>query len=106
MIVTRRLRRSSGGRFAVWQGSGARELQGLKMLIVPGSQLHQLPEGLDSTEFAAPSSVICWITRLKRLRAQEGDNTIELFTGDEGDEVVIGSPTRGCGVPEALREKF
>ncbi|MDI4751575.1 hypothetical protein MJL81_28685, partial [Salmonella enterica subsp. enterica serovar Anatum] len=30
----------------------AREL-GLKMVIVPGSQLHQLPEGLDSTEFAA-----------------------------------------------------
>jgi len=30
----------------------AREL-GLKMIIVPGSQLSQLPPGLDSTEFAA-----------------------------------------------------
>ncbi|VEA41131.1 sensor kinase [Salmonella enterica subsp. enterica] len=40
------------------------------------------------------------------LRTQEGDNTIELFLSDEGDEVVIEVADQGCGVPEALREKI
>ncbi len=43
----------------------AREL-GLKMVIVPGSQLHQLPEGWIARS-SPPSSGICWITRLRRV---------------------------------------
>lgn len=83
----------------------AREL-GLKMVIVPGSQLHQLPEGLDSTEFAAIVGNLLDNAFEASLRTQEGDKTIELFLSDEGDEVVIEVADRGCGVPEALREKF
>ncbi|EGL4243919.1 sensor histidine kinase DpiB [Salmonella enterica] len=83
----------------------AREL-GLKMVIVPGSQLHQLPEGLDSTEFAAIVGNLLDNAFEASLRTQEGDKTIELFLSDEGDEVVIEVADQGCGVPEALREKI
>ena len=71
----------------------AREL-GLTMTIVPGSQLHQLPEGLDSTEFEAS------------LRTQQGNKVVELYLSDEGDDVIIEVADQGCGVPEALREKI
>ncbi len=69
-------------------------------------QLHQLPEGLDSTEFAAIVGNLLDNAFEASLRTQEGDNTIELFLSDEGDEVVIEVADQGCGVPEALREKI
>ena len=83
----------------------AREL-GLKMTIVPGSQLHQLPEGLDSTEFAAIVGNLLDNAFEASLRTQQGNRVVELFLSDEGDEVIIEVADQGCGVPEALREKI
>ena len=82
----------------------AREL-GLTMTIVPGSQLHQLPEGLDSTEFAAIVGNLDNAFEAS-LRTQQGNNVVELYLSDEGDDVIIEVADQGCGVPEALREKI
>ena len=83
----------------------AREL-GLKMTIVPGSQLHQLPEGLDSTEFAAIVGNLLDNAFEASLRTDQGNKVVELYLSDEGDDVVIEVADQGCGVPEALREKI
>lgn len=83
----------------------AREL-GLTMTIVPGSQLHQLPEGLDSTEFAAIVGNLLDNAFEASLRTQQGNNVVELYLSDEGDDVIIEVGDQGCGVPEALREKI
>lgn len=66
----------------------AREL-GLKMIIVPGSQLSQLPPGLDSTEFAAIVGNLLDNAFEASLRSDEGNKIVELFLSDEGDDVVI-----------------
>lgn len=83
----------------------AREL-GLTMTIVPGSQLHQLPEGLDSTEFAAIVGNLLDNAFEASLRIQQGNKVVELYLSDEGDDVIIEVADQGCGVPEALREKI
>ena len=83
----------------------AREL-GLTMTIVPGSQLHQLPEGLDSTEFAAIVGNLLDNAFEASLRTQQGNNVVELYLSDEGDDVIIEVADQGCGVPAALREKI
>lgn len=83
----------------------AREL-GLTMTIVPGSQLHQLPEGLDSTEFAAIVGNLLDNAFEASLRTQQGNKAVELYLSDEGDDVIIEVADQGCGVPEALREKI
>lgn len=83
----------------------AREL-GLRMTIVPGSQLHQLPEGLDSTEFAAIVGNLLDNAFAASLGTREGNKIVEIFLNDEGDEVVIEVADQGCGVPEALRERI
>lgn len=83
----------------------AREL-GLTMTIVPGSQLHQLPEGLDSTEFAAIVGNLLDNAFEASLRTQQGNKIVELYLSDEGDYVIIEVADQGCGVPEALREKI
>ncbi|MBI1677339.1 sensor histidine kinase DpiB [Escherichia coli] len=83
----------------------AREL-GLSMTIVPGSQLHQLPEGLDSTEFAAIVGNLLDNAFEASLRTQQGNKVVELYLSDEGDDVIIEVADQGCGVPEALREKI
>lgn len=83
----------------------AREL-GLTMAIVPGSQLHQLPEGLDSTDFAAIVGNLLDNAFEASLRTQQGNKVVELYLSDEGDDVIIEVADQGCGVPEALREKI
>ncbi|MGC0686588.1 sensor histidine kinase DpiB [Escherichia coli] len=83
----------------------AREL-GLTMTIVPESQLHQLPEGLDSTEFAAIVGNLLDNAFEASLRTQQGNKVVELYLSDEGDDVIIEVADQGCGVPEALREKI
>ena len=83
----------------------AREL-GLTMTIVPGSQLHQLPEGLDSTEFAAIVGNLLDNAFEASLRTLQGNKVVELYLSDEGDDVIIEVADQGCGVPEALREKI
>ena len=87
------------------KGQRAREL-GLTMTIVPGSQLHQLPEGLDSTEFAAIVGNLLDNAFEASLRTQQGNKVVELYLSDEGDDVIIEVADQGCGVPEALREKI
>ncbi|MBA7873795.1 MULTISPECIES: sensor histidine kinase DpiB [unclassified Citrobacter] len=79
---------------------------GLTMTIVPGSQLHQLPEGLDSTEFAAIVGNLLDNAFEASLRTQQGNKIVELYLSDEGDDVIIEVADQGCGVPEALREKI
>lgn len=79
---------------------------GLTMTIVPGSQLHQLPEGLDSTEFAAIVGNLLDNAFEASLRTQQGNKVVELYLSDEGDDVIIEVADQGCGVPEALREKI
>lgn len=83
----------------------AREL-GLTMTIVPGSQLHQLPEGLDSTDFAAIVGNLLDNAFEASLRTLQGNKVVELYLSDEGDDVIIEVADQGCGVPEALREKI
>ena len=83
----------------------AREL-GLTMTIVPGSQLHQLPEGLDSTEFAAIVGNLLDNAFEASLRTLQGNKVVELYLSDEGNDVIIEVADQGCGVPEALREKI
>lgn len=82
----------------------AREL-GLKMIIVPGSQLSQLPP-TDSTEFAAIVGNLLDNAFEASLRSDEGNKIVELFLSDEGDDVVIEVADQGCGVPESLRDKI
>jgi len=83
----------------------AREL-GLSMVIVPGSQLRQLPAGLDSTEFAAIVGNLLDNAFEASLHTQLGNKVVELFLSDEGDDVVIEVADQGCGVPESLCEKI
>ncbi|MDX6042489.1 sensor histidine kinase DpiB [Scandinavium lactucae] len=79
----------------------AREL-GLSLKIVEGSQLQQLPAGLDSTEFAAIVGNLLDNAFEASLRNPQGDNIIELYLSDEGPEVIIEVGDHGCGVPVGL----
>lgn len=83
----------------------AREL-GLTLVIVPGSQLRQLPQGLDSTEFAAIIGNLLDNAFEASLRTQQGNRVVELFISDEGDDVVVEVADQGCGVPESLCDKI
>ncbi|SNY59515.1 sensor histidine kinase DpiB [Enterobacter sp. CC120223-11] len=76
---------------------------GLNLHIVEGSQLLQLPPGLDSTEFSAIVGNLLDNAFEASLHNPEGDKTVELWLSDEGPEVVIEVSDRGCGVPDALR---
>ncbi len=40
------------------------------------------------------------------LRSDEGNEIVELFLSDEGDDVVIEVANQGCGVPESLETKY
>lgn len=81
----------------------AREL-GLVLNLVPGSVLHQLPQGMDSTEFAAIIGNLLDNAFEASLNNPPGNKTVELYLSDEGDEVIIDVADQGCGVPDALRE--
>jgi two-component system cit operon sensor histidine kinase CitA len=81
----------------------AREL-GLVLNIVPGSQLFQLPDGLDSTEFSAIVGNLLDNAFDASLKNPDGNKIVELYLSDEGTEVVIDVADQGCGVPEVLRE--
>lgn len=94
-------RQVAGLLFGKWQR--AREL-GLILNITPGSQLRHLPEGLDSTEFAAVVGNLLDNAFEACLNYPESDKSIELWLSDEGNEVIIEVADSGCGVPEALRE--
>ncbi|MHA6308011.1 sensor histidine kinase DpiB [Hafnia paralvei] len=81
----------------------AREL-GLTLNLVEGSQLRQLPAGLDSTEFAAIVGNLLDNAFDASLKNPQGNKTIELYLSDEGDDVIVEVADQGCGVPESLRE--
>ncbi|MCS3602165.1 two-component system cit operon sensor histidine kinase CitA [Buttiauxella sp. BIGb0471] len=94
-------RQVAGLLFGKWQR--AREL-GLILNITPGSQLRHLPEGLDSTEFAAVVGNLLDNAFEACLNYPESDKSVELWLSDEGNEVIIEVADSGCGVPDALRE--
>lgn len=79
----------------------AREL-GLMLTLVPGSVLHQLPQGMDSTEFAAIVGNLLDNAFEASLNNPQSDKTVELYLSDEGNDVIIEVADRGCGVPDAL----
>jgi two-component system, CitB family, cit operon sensor histidine kinase CitA len=81
----------------------AREL-GLSLTIVEGSQLKQLPAGLDSTEFAAIVGNLLDNAFEASLHNPQGDNAIELYLSDEGVEVIVEVADHGCGVPVELQD--
>ena len=81
----------------------AREL-GLTFNLVEGSQLRQLPEGLDSTEFSAIVGNILDNAFDASLKNLQGNKTVELYLSDEGEDVIVEVADQGCGVPESLRE--
>ena len=81
----------------------AREL-GLTFNLVEGSQLRQLPEGLDSTEFAAIVGNLLDNAFDASLKNLQGNKTVELYLSDEGEDVIVEVADQGCGVPESLRE--
>ncbi len=81
----------------------AREL-GLTLTLVSGSVLHQLPQGMDSTEFAAIVGNLLDNAFEASLNNPQSDKTVELYLSDEGNDVIIEVADRGCGVPDALRQ--
>lgn len=81
----------------------AREF-GLSLKIVDGSQLRQLPAGLDSTEFAAIVGNLLDNAFEASLHNPQGDKIVELYLSDEGAEVIIEVGDYGCGVPLGLRD--
>ena len=81
----------------------AREL-GLVLKIISGSQLLNLPEGLDSTEFSAIVGNLLDNAFDASLKNPDGNKIVELFLSYEGHEVIIEVADNGCGVPEELRE--
>lgn len=72
--------------------------------MVEGSQLRQLPEGLDSTEFAAIVGNLLDNAFDASLKNLQGNKTVELYLSDEGEDVIVEVADQGCGVPESLRE--
>lgn len=81
----------------------AREL-GLTLNIAEGSQLRQLPEGLESSEFVSiVGNLLDNAFEASRDCAPEY-RTVELYLSDEGAEVLIEVADRGCGIAEAQRE--
>lgn len=81
----------------------AREL-GLTLTLVPGCVLHQLPQEMDSTEFAAIVGNLLDNAFEACLNNPQGDKTVELYLSDEGDDVIVEVADQGCGVPDALRQ--
>lgn len=83
----------------------AREL-GLTLTIVDGSQLHALPAGLDSTEFAAVLGNLLDNAFDASLKNPQGGGCVEVYLSDEGSEVIIEVADQGCGVPDTLKDKI
>ena len=81
----------------------AREL-GLTLNLAPGCVLRQLPQDMDSTEFAAIVGNLLDNAFEACLNNPEGGKTVELYLSDEGEDVIIDVADQGCGVPDALRE--
>lgn len=77
---------------------------GLTLSVADGSQLMQLPAGLNSGEFA---SIVGNLLDNAFEACRDGspeDRYVELYLSDEGAEVLIEVADRGCGIAEAQRE--
>lgn len=77
---------------------------GLTLTIADGSQLHQLPEGLASSEFASLVGNLLDNAFEASLGCPPDDRIVELYLSDEGAEVLIEVSDRGCGIAEDRRE--
>ncbi|EPL6455101.1 sensor histidine kinase DpiB [Providencia rettgeri] len=83
----------------------AKEL-GLQLVFTPGSQLHALPESLNSTEFCAVLGNLLDNAFEASLKSQQGNRQVELYLSDEGQEIVIEVADQGCGFPPEMHDKW
>ncbi|MEQ5315602.1 sensor histidine kinase DpiB [Providencia vermicola] len=83
----------------------AKEL-GLQLVFTPGSQLHVLPESLNSTEFCAILGNLLDNAFEASLKNNQGNKQVELYLSDEGREIVIEVADQGCGFPAEIQDKW
>lgn len=83
----------------------AKEL-GLQLVFTPGSQLHTLPESLNSMEFCAVLGNLLDNAFEASLKNPQGNMQVELYLSDEGQEIVIEVVDEGCGFPPELQDKW
>lgn len=83
----------------------AKEL-GLQLVFTPGSQLHALPESLNSTEFCAVLGNLLDNAFEASLKNPQGSLQVELYLSDEGQDIVIEVVDQGCGFPPELQGKW
>ncbi|QKJ51913.1 sensor histidine kinase DpiB [Providencia rettgeri] len=83
----------------------AKEL-GLQLKFTAGSQLRDLPDSLNSTEFCAVLGNLLDNAFEASLKSNQGNKQVELYLSDEGKEIVIEVVDQGCGFPEELQNKW
>ncbi|WP_272526868.1 sensor histidine kinase DpiB [Providencia sp. PROV198] len=83
----------------------AKEL-GLQLKFIVGSQLHELPDSLNSTEFCAILGNLLDNAFEASLKNNQGNKQVELYLSDEGKEIVIEVADQGCGFPSEMQDKW
>ncbi|MEY0289865.1 sensor histidine kinase DpiB [Providencia rettgeri] len=83
----------------------AKEL-GLQLKFIAGSQLHELPDSLNSTEFCAILGNLLDNAFEASLKNNQGNKQVELYLSDEGKEIVIEVADQGCGFPSEMQDKW
>ncbi|HGF6559697.1 TPA: sensor histidine kinase DpiB [Providencia alcalifaciens] len=83
----------------------AREL-GLQLIFVPGCQLRELPNSLNSTELCAVLGNLLDNAFEASLKNEAGNKQVELYISDENNEIVIEVADQGCGFPLELQDKW
>ncbi|MEX6283415.1 sensor histidine kinase DpiB [Providencia hangzhouensis] len=83
----------------------AKEL-GLQLKFTAGSQLHELPDSLNSTEFCAILGNLLDNAFEASLKNNQGNKQVELYLSDEGKEIVIEVADQGCGFPSEIQDKW
>lgn len=83
----------------------AKEL-GLQLKFIVGSQLHELLDSLNSTEFCAILGNLLDNAFEASLKNNQGNKQVELYLSDEGKEIVIEVADQGCGFPSEMQDKW
>lgn len=86
-------------------GKAQRALElGITLTLVEGSQLEQLPVGLNSVEFAAVVGNLLDNAFDATLRKGCPGGRVELYLSDEGTETIIEVADWGTGIPQNMRK--